>query len=164
VTLGWPTGATYQAFFNRGFVISQFISRYLDEHYPQMNRIAALKAFKADMTGELDNKIRIFLAGQVRTKLTDLLDEDAAGKGSIYAALFEFDDKELLEHLAPLVHVPILSSPTGQSKQRKTRGRRKRLRRAKRLGSATKTRRAAVSCAPPASMLRQRIASSRLVR
>ena len=30
VTLGWPKSASYRAFFNRGFVISQFISRYLE--------------------------------------------------------------------------------------------------------------------------------------
>src|SRR5215467_1135429 len=41
VTIGWPANAPYRAFFNRGFVISQFVSRYLDEHYPNMNRIAA---------------------------------------------------------------------------------------------------------------------------
>jgi phosphatidylserine/phosphatidylglycerophosphate/cardiolipin synthase-like enzyme len=102
VTLGHAPNAKNQAFFNRGFVISQFISRYLDEHYPNMNRIAALKKFKAEVSTQLESAIRIFLSGDVRTALLDLLDGVAQGNGQIYAALFELGDDELLRHLLPL--------------------------------------------------------------
>jgi phosphatidylserine/phosphatidylglycerophosphate/cardiolipin synthase-like enzyme len=101
-TLGPAAKAQNQAFFNRGFVISQFISRYLDEHYPGMNRIAALKKFKDEVSVQLDNRIRIFLSGEIRTALRDLLDEVRKSKDEVYAVLFELGDDELLSHLAPL--------------------------------------------------------------
>ena len=102
VTLAWPKSASYQAFFNRGFVISQFISRYLDEHYPGMDRIAALKKFKEEITGKLDDTIRVFLSGEVRTTLLALLDEVAQSESEIYAALFELGDEELIRALVKL--------------------------------------------------------------
>jgi phosphatidylserine/phosphatidylglycerophosphate/cardiolipin synthase-like enzyme len=102
VTLAWPKSAAYRAFFNRGFVISQFISRYLDEHYPGLDRIAALKKFKDEITGKLDDRIRVFLSGQVRTNLLALLDEVANSDREIYAALFELGDEELVRALVKL--------------------------------------------------------------
>jgi phosphatidylserine/phosphatidylglycerophosphate/cardiolipin synthase-like enzyme len=102
VTLGPAKNARNRAFFNRGFVISQFISRYLDEHFPGMNRIAALKKFKDEITTKLDNTIRVFLSGEVRTALLDLLDGVTQGDGEVYAALFELGDDELIQHLLPL--------------------------------------------------------------
>jgi phosphatidylserine/phosphatidylglycerophosphate/cardiolipin synthase-like enzyme len=102
LTLEWPKSASYRAFFNRGFVISQFVSRYLDEHYPGMNRIAALKKFKAELTGQLEDRIRVFLSGELRTNLLGLLDKVAAGEGEVYAALFELGDEELVRGLLKL--------------------------------------------------------------
>jgi phosphatidylserine/phosphatidylglycerophosphate/cardiolipin synthase-like enzyme len=102
VALAWPKRAAYRAFFNRGFVISQFISRYLDEHYPGLDRIAALRKFKDEITSKLDDRIRVFLSGQVRTNLLALLDEIAGGEGEIYAALFELGDEELVRALVKL--------------------------------------------------------------
>ncbi len=96
-----PT-ATYRAFFNRGFVISQFVSRYLDEHYPHLDRLAALTQFKTDITAQLENRIRQFLSGEVRTALLGVLDEANASGHEVYAALFELSDPELIAHLCTL--------------------------------------------------------------
>ena len=52
--IGGRANAKYHAFFNRGFVISQFMSRYLDEHYPQLTRIQALKQFKQDIGANVE--------------------------------------------------------------------------------------------------------------
>jgi phosphatidylserine/phosphatidylglycerophosphate/cardiolipin synthase-like enzyme len=102
LTLGPPANATYQAFFNRGFVISQFMSRYLDENYPTLDRLAALREFKTDITTQLENKIRQFLSGEIRTALLTLLDEANTNGHEIYAALFELSDPELVTHLSKL--------------------------------------------------------------
>jgi hypothetical protein len=73
-TIGPPRGATYQAFFNRGFVISQFVSRYLDATYPGLDRLAALAKLKDEISSKLDSTIRTFLAGDLRSELLALLD------------------------------------------------------------------------------------------
>ncbi len=103
-----PKNSTYQAYFNRGFVISQFISRYLDEHYPRLTRDQALKRFKNDIGTELEGEVRTFLSGQVRTTMIGLLDDLATGRGHLYAALFELNDEELIAalcRLGPRAHV-----------------------------------------------------------
>lgn len=102
ITVGGATDAKYQAFFNRGFVISQFMSRYLDEHYPQLSRTQALRQFKRDISGQVEDRLRTFLSGEVRTKLLDLLDEIAAGSEQVYGALFELGDEQLVQRLAAL--------------------------------------------------------------
>ena len=95
--------AAHQAFFNRGYVISQFISRYLDETYKNLDRLKAIDQLKKDITQKLDDRIRLFLAGQVRSQLVQLLDDAVRDKhAEVYAALFELNDAELL---APLVQL-----------------------------------------------------------
>jgi hypothetical protein len=101
--LGYPDGAPYRGYFNRGFVISQFMSRYLDEHFPAAkDRVEALKQFKQQISGDVEDRIRVFLSGDVRTRLLALLDEIEAGTGEVHAALFELGDDELIARLAKL--------------------------------------------------------------
>ena len=102
LTIGQSPTATYRAFFNRGFVISQFMSRYLDEHYPTLDRLAALKQFKLDITTQLDNRIRQFLSGEIRTALLSLLDDANTSGHHVFAALFELSDPELVTRLSTL--------------------------------------------------------------
>jgi phosphatidylserine/phosphatidylglycerophosphate/cardiolipin synthase-like enzyme len=101
-TVGTPPGATCAAHFNRGFVISQFMSRYFDEHYPRLDRDAALKQFKADISTNLEDDIRGFLSGSLREALLDLLKEVRDGSDHVYAALFELGDEELIDALTAL--------------------------------------------------------------
>jgi phosphatidylserine/phosphatidylglycerophosphate/cardiolipin synthase-like enzyme len=123
VTLGPAASAKNRAFFNRGFVISQFISRYLDEHFPNVDRIAALRKFKEQISTKLDDRIRVFLSGEIRTALLELLDDVARGSEEIYAALFELGDDELLAHLRALrgrAHVVLANGSIEVKKDPKT--------------------------------------------
>jgi phosphatidylserine/phosphatidylglycerophosphate/cardiolipin synthase-like enzyme len=106
-TLG-PAAGGYSAFFNRGFVISQFVSRFLDERFPGVDREDALKQFKQEITDQLESTMRRFLAGQILTTMVGLLDEVAASDDQIFAALFELNDEALvskLESLGPRAHL-----------------------------------------------------------
>ncbi len=98
--IGVKANAKYQAFFNRGFVISQFMSRYLDRHYPGLTRAQALTQFKKDISTQVEDTLRMFLSGELREKLLGLLDDAAKGAHEVYAALFELGDKELVDRLA----------------------------------------------------------------
>ena len=91
----------FEPFFNRGFLISQFMSRYLDEHYKGIDRDVALRRLKADLA-KLDNDARTYLSGNLRTALLDLLDDVIAGGEEIHAALFELGDEELIARLEKL--------------------------------------------------------------
>jgi phosphatidylserine/phosphatidylglycerophosphate/cardiolipin synthase-like enzyme len=100
------------AFFNRGFVISQFMSRYLTQQFPHDSRDAALRKFKARIAVH-DNRLRAFLAGQIRTAMLELLDTGE----EVHAALFELSDEELvgaLEKLGPRAHI-VLANGSVQS-------------------------------------------------
>jgi phosphatidylserine/phosphatidylglycerophosphate/cardiolipin synthase-like enzyme len=117
-------GAAYQPFFNRGFIISQFISRYLAETYPTLDRLKAIAQFKKDLSDKLDNRIRLFLSGQIRSELVKLLTDAAADKTvEVYAALFELSDEELIEPLVKLgtrAHIVLANGSITIPKDKKT--------------------------------------------
>jgi phosphatidylserine/phosphatidylglycerophosphate/cardiolipin synthase-like enzyme len=92
----------YRAYFNRGYVISQFVSRYLDETYPGMPRASALSLFKRSIGDATEVEWREKLSGQLRRALLQLLDEVIAGRDQLYAALYELDDEELIGRLTRL--------------------------------------------------------------
>src|SRR4051812_42684609 len=117
-TLGGDGQRPFQPFFNRGFLISQFMSRYLDENYKDVDRDKALHALKKDLA-KLDNKARAFLAGHLRPALLEILDDVIAGQDHVYAALFELEDDELvsrLEQLGERAHV-VLSNGSIKAKK-----------------------------------------------
>jgi PLD-like domain len=118
-------GAVFQPFFNRGFIISQFISRYLAETYPDLDRLKAIAQFKKDISDKLDNRIRLFLSGQVRSELVRLLKEVVADKTvEVYAALFELGDKELVDQLVklgPRAHIVLANGSITIPKDKVTR-------------------------------------------
>lgn len=94
--LGVDPHSTYQPFFNRGFVISQFMARYLAE-----NKLT-LKQFKARISAATDKTIREFLSGDLRKTLLAQLEIAADEKTEVYAALFELSDDELVAALSKL--------------------------------------------------------------
>lgn len=103
-----PSPGGYSAYFNRGFVISQFVSRFLDENFPGVDRLEALKKFKQQITNQLESSMRQFLAGQILTTMVRLLDDVLASDDQIFAALFELNDEALvqkLESVGPRAHV-----------------------------------------------------------
>jgi phosphatidylserine/phosphatidylglycerophosphate/cardiolipin synthase-like enzyme len=94
--LGATAGGAFKPFFNRGFVMSQFMARYLKE------RGLTLAQFKQTISDEDDKTIRKFLSGDLRLALLDQLEKALGEKTEIFAALFELSDKELIEALAAL--------------------------------------------------------------
>jgi hypothetical protein len=96
-TLGPPAGSRFAPFFNRGFVISQFMSRYLAE------KDLTPRQFKDGIQDSDEQAIRTFLSGDLRlallAELKTAADDDAA---EIYAALFELADDELVDALCTL--------------------------------------------------------------
>ncbi len=113
--LGTTTGA-FKPFFNRGFAISQFMSRYLTEQK------LSLKQFKARIGDQEDRTIRDFLAGDLRLALLEQLQIAFAEKTEIFAALFELSDDELIEALTKLgnrAHL-VLANGSIQKKKEET--------------------------------------------
>jgi phosphatidylserine/phosphatidylglycerophosphate/cardiolipin synthase-like enzyme len=114
-TLRAGDGNGYAAHFNRGFLISQFMSRYLDEHYPGVDRDAALAKFKNDIGTQLDDTLRVFLSGNLRTTMLGLL----SGAQQLYGALFELADEELvrgLVALGPHAHIVLANGSISKGK------------------------------------------------
>lgn len=91
VTLGTDPDAKFRPFFNRGFVISQFLSRHLEKTGQTPNE------FKKSIKDKDEKTIRHFLSGDLRIELLRLLKETNKVGGHIYAALFELTDDEVIE-------------------------------------------------------------------
>lgn len=98
---GWTDGILVNAncdngisvFFNRGVVMSQYVAR-----------IARKNNWKAtdikNHVAEIEEPLRMFLSGALRKAMISLLDEVIANPFySIYAALYELDDIELISKL-----------------------------------------------------------------
>lgn len=88
--------ATFRPFFNRGFVISQFVARYL------LETGKTLAQFKATISDENDKTIRRFLSGDLRVAMLERLAKATADGSHVYAALFELSDAELVDALCAL--------------------------------------------------------------
>jgi phosphatidylserine/phosphatidylglycerophosphate/cardiolipin synthase-like enzyme len=82
------------AFFNKGIVASQWVSRALDAA-PKNSKIKTLVATK-------DNPLRNALSGLLRPAILQLLAETQNTHGKIYAALYELNDPELIAALTSL--------------------------------------------------------------
>jgi phosphatidylserine/phosphatidylglycerophosphate/cardiolipin synthase-like enzyme len=94
--LSGAVGTRFRAFFNRGFLISQFMARYLAE------KNLTPKEFKNGIESADEETIRAFLSGDLRLALLDQLHAAADGTDEVYAALFELADDELVDALTTL--------------------------------------------------------------
>jgi phosphatidylserine/phosphatidylglycerophosphate/cardiolipin synthase-like enzyme len=81
----------YSAYFNRGILASQWVSRKLQE-------LGGQTVPTLEEAISTPGPIRSFLAGSVLPKLPDLLE----GASTIYAALYELNDPELIDKLVAL--------------------------------------------------------------
>jgi phosphatidylserine/phosphatidylglycerophosphate/cardiolipin synthase-like enzyme len=115
VTVGAPVGSRFRPVFNRGFVLSQFMARYLAQ------RNLTPKQFKDGIQDQDEQVIRTFLSGTLRRTLLNELAQAAADGGGIFAALFELSDRELIDTLCalgPRAHVVLangsISSARGE--------------------------------------------------
>lgn len=104
---GRKRSSRYRPYFNRGYVMSQFVARYLAETGQ------SLAEFKDTVSDEDDHTIRRFLSGDLRVELLRLLGEARRKGGEVYAALFELSDAELIDALValgPRAHVVLANA------------------------------------------------------
>jgi phosphatidylserine/phosphatidylglycerophosphate/cardiolipin synthase-like enzyme len=95
-TLGVTVDSSFKPFFNRGFVISQFMARFLAD------RDLTLPEFKKTIKDRDDITIRRFLSGDLRMALIEELRAALKENTDVFAALFEVSDQELIDELAAL--------------------------------------------------------------
>jgi phosphatidylserine/phosphatidylglycerophosphate/cardiolipin synthase-like enzyme len=91
------------AYFNRGIVASQWLSRRLG-YVPPAEIKKKLKLIIQDPSSQ----IRKFLSGELRDKILQLLAETAQNHGIIYGSLYELNDPELipiLKRFGPNLHL-----------------------------------------------------------
>nr|WP_294553383.1 phospholipase D-like domain-containing protein [uncultured Rhodopila sp.] len=89
-----PHYGLLSAYFNRGILATQATAHALDGG-PKLDELKA-RIVKPD------DPLRLDLAGQLIEAVTALPEEAAQTGGEIYAALYEFQDPELIDHLAAL--------------------------------------------------------------
>jgi phosphatidylserine/phosphatidylglycerophosphate/cardiolipin synthase-like enzyme len=86
-------GDGISVFFNRGAVMSQYVARIARE-----NNWSAIDI--REHISEIEEPLRLFLSGELRNALIKILDDTIANPFfSIYAALYELSDKELIDKL-----------------------------------------------------------------
>ena len=125
MTVTAEAGDEFEAYFNRGFVMSQFVSRIAREN--DWNA-ADIK----DHIQDIEEPLRRFLSGELRLSLLRLLDEVIGSPLlEVYAALYELADEELIERLKMLgrrAHVVLANGSKGGDENAEVR---KQLKRAK---------------------------------
>src|SRR5207244_6640636 len=113
VKLGAAPKSQFRPFFNRGFVISQFMARFLAERH------LSLTEFKKTISDENDRTIRTFLSGDLRLALLAELKTALKDGGEVFAALFELSDQELIDALCGVgahAHVVLANGSITKSK------------------------------------------------
>ncbi|QNI30841.1 hypothetical protein H7849_17190 [Alloacidobacterium dinghuense] len=96
ITVGTAQTPGFKAYFNRGIVGAQFLSRQFS------SSADFTKALTGDINSNRPNAVRTFLSGPLRVALLDLLAQAKSDGGTIYAALYELNDREILSGLAAL--------------------------------------------------------------
>lgn len=91
ITITSQASANISAYFNKGIVSAQWVSRAL----AKVGQDAKL----ADLIVQPGNPLRDALSGLLRPRLLDLLEKTNKAGGQIYAALYELNDPELLTAL-----------------------------------------------------------------
>ena len=94
LTITGQASAHVSAYFNKGIVSAQWVSRALQAVGPN----AKLNALIAKAGDSLRNE----LSGLLRPRLLQLLDDVKKSGGEIYAALYELNDPELIDALKAL--------------------------------------------------------------
>ena len=94
MTITGQASAHVSAYFNKGIVSAQWVSRALAAigNKPNLNNLIST----------VDNPLRNALSGLLRPQLLELLDGVKQNDGEIYAALYELNDPELIPRLEAL--------------------------------------------------------------
>ncbi|MGO9630721.1 MAG: phospholipase D-like domain-containing protein [Xanthobacteraceae bacterium] len=114
-----PHYGTLSAYFNRGILATQATAHVLTDGSPAGSMVSELKAHIV----EQGDPLRLDLAGQMIEAMTTLSDEAAGDDGDVYCALYEFQDPELIGHLAKLkgkAHVILSNMPGTTDDKQKT--------------------------------------------
>jgi phosphatidylserine/phosphatidylglycerophosphate/cardiolipin synthase-like enzyme len=93
-----PHYGTLSAYFNRGILATQATAHVLTDGTPAGSMVSALRAHII----KPGDKLRQDLAGQMIEALTALSDEAADTGAEVFCALYEFQDPEVIDHLAAL--------------------------------------------------------------
>ena len=94
MTISGQTTPSVSAYFNKGIVAAQWVTRAL----AKIGKNAKL----ADQIGAIDNPLRNALSGLLRPQLLALLTDARKTGGHVYAALYELNDPELIAALTAL--------------------------------------------------------------
>ncbi len=87
------------SYFNKGIIASQWVSRELDQEAKnQKSKKTALQ----DIIKKQNDPLRDALSGLLRTQILQVLADVEKGDGTIYAALYELNDPDLLDALKRL--------------------------------------------------------------
>lgn len=114
----------WSLYFNRGLVISQFMSRYLEDLRKReglASRKETLAVFKKSLD-EHELPIRRFLGGVLRERMLDLLKEARQKRWHLFGALYELEDDELvgaIEKLGRRAHI-VLANGSIEKKKNET--------------------------------------------
>ena len=117
-----PHYGTLSAYFNRGILATQATARKLSGGNAKAggNANGMLAALKPQIV-EPGNALRTDLAGQMIEALTTLSDEAGQSDAEVYCALYEFQDPEVIQHLAALkgkAHLVLSNMPGGTGQQK----------------------------------------------
>src|SRR5690242_11236976 len=94
VTITGQMSSNVSAYFNKGIVAAQWVSRALAD----VGKDAKIQ----DLIGTPGNSLRNALSGQLRPQILALLQATKNEGGEIYAALYELNDPELIDALTVL--------------------------------------------------------------
>jgi phosphatidylserine/phosphatidylglycerophosphate/cardiolipin synthase-like enzyme len=97
VTFTPDAGNGAGCYFNRGIILSQFISRELGDEITEEK----LRQLKDSLTAN-DNRLRTFLTGDLGRRLRELLVQAKDEGREVFAVLYELADAELIARLADL--------------------------------------------------------------
>lgn len=100
LTLSADCGDGVSVHFNRGYVLSQFMARYMQRKGITLQQ---LKKTAVIVSKEVDREARKFLGGTLRETMLAMMAEVAADEDlELHAALYELDDEELIDGLAAI--------------------------------------------------------------
>jgi len=91
ITISGQTSKNISAYFNKGIIATQWVTRELQAEASKAGPKTALLSLIA----KPGNKLRDALSGLLRTNLLDILNQALKDKKSIYAALYELNDPDL---------------------------------------------------------------------
>lgn len=98
MALSPKAGNTTSAFFNRGMILSQFVSRYAKQ-----NNLTTMKDLKSALKNDVTGPLMQFLSGELGKAIRGILQEAQANpKIELYCALFELDLDDLIGGLATI--------------------------------------------------------------